>query len=102
MIAPMKYAMFCILYHTMENGIWEYEIYEQLKKGYSRRSLVKVREILVELRTKAWTEEIDVALFEGELVRKYKLEERHKKFIEYMLPNPKQLLLDAHIDPATF
>jgi len=98
MIAPMKYALYSILYHAGEKGIWEYDVYELLKQTYNRRALVKVREILLELSTKAWTDEMEAVLYGDEILRKYRLQARHKKFIEYMLPNTRELLQEVGID----
>ncbi|MDR3295365.1 MAG: hypothetical protein LBT26_06015 [Clostridiales Family XIII bacterium] len=100
MILPLKYALYSILYYKGEKGIWEYEMYELLKPIYNKRALVKVREIMLELKTKAWTEEVDTVLFGEELVRKYKLQPQHNKFIEYMLPNSKDLLQEVGIDAS--
>ncbi|MDR0884902.1 MAG: hypothetical protein LBN22_00815 [Clostridiales Family XIII bacterium] len=95
---PLKYSLYSILYHAGEKGIWEYEIYSLLKSAYNQRALVKVREILIELKTKAWTDEVETILYNDELVRKYKLQSRHNSFIEYMLPNTVELLAEVGVD----
>ncbi len=98
MISPLKYTLYSILYYKGDNGIWEYEMWQLLKPVYGDRAVTKVREIMLELKTKAWTDEVETILHDEDLIRKYKLQRRHRKFIEYMLPNSKDLLKEVGIN----
>jgi hypothetical protein len=95
---PMKYSLYGILYKKGEQGIWEHEIYALLKPAYPRRALVKIREILVELTTKSWCDELDTVLVGNELIHKYRLQEQHNKFIEYMLPKLDEQLVESGVN----
>jgi hypothetical protein len=81
---PLKYSIYSILYFS-EDGIWEYEIYQALKKHYNKQSLSKIRSILLELSNKSWTNEVEATAHNDSILRKYKLQERHKEFVEYQL-----------------
>ncbi|MFJ8244799.1 hypothetical protein ACIQ4Z_13720 [Peribacillus asahii] len=81
---PLKYSIYAILYFS-EDGIWEHEIYQALKKHYNKQSLSKIRSILLELSNKSWTDEVEVVAHNDSILRKYKLQARHKEFIEYQL-----------------
>ncbi|TDK60948.1 hypothetical protein E2K98_14635 [Bacillus salipaludis] len=81
---PLKYSIYSILYFS-DNGIWEYEIYQALKEHYNIRSLSKIRSILLELSNKSWTDEVEVVIHNNSILRKYRLQERHKEFVKYQL-----------------
>lgn len=84
MKSPLKFSLFSVLY-LCEDGIWEYEVYDKLKKHYNQRALSKVRSILLELHNKSWTDEVDQEFYKGSIIRKYKLQARHRDFVDYHL-----------------
>lgn len=95
MKAPLKYAIFSILYLYKE-GIWEYEVYNLLKNHYNKRALSKIRSILLEMHNKAWTDEVDQEVFQDSIIRKFRLQERHREFVAYQL-NPQKILAELSI-----
>ena len=96
MKAPVKYTIFCLLYMAGDDGIWEYDLYQVLKRHYKLNSLTKLREILVEFATKNWTEITQQKLCGEEVIRRYKLQNKHREFLEYQL-DPKKLLAEMGI-----
>ncbi|HLQ82810.1 MAG TPA: hypothetical protein VK121_03040 [Pseudogracilibacillus sp.] len=82
--SPLKYSVFAVLYY-FEEGLWEYEVYEKLKPHYNSRSLSKIRSILLELQNKSWTQELNYEFYEENLLRKFKLQKRHREFIYYQI-----------------
>lgn len=100
MKSPLKFSLFSVLF-LCEDGIWEYEIYEKLKKHYNKRALSKIRSILLELHNKSWTDEVDQEIYEGSIIRKYKLQNRHREFVEYHL-SPLKIINELGIDNKTF
>lgn len=91
----VKYAIFSLLYETQE-GVWEYDIYQLLKGVYGESALRKLREVLIEFATKSWTDIVDQKLYNEEILRKYKLQDRHREFLEYQL-NPKKILSELNL-----
>ncbi|MGE7609966.1 hypothetical protein ACQKML_25710 [Peribacillus frigoritolerans] len=87
---PLKYSIYSILYFS-DDGIWEYEIYQGLKNHYNKQSLSKIRSILLELSNKSWTDEVEVVTHNDSILRKYKLQARHKEFIDYQL-SPRKII----------
>ncbi len=81
---PLKFALFSVLY-AADSGIWEYEIYEMLKPHYTQRALSKIRSILIEFQNKSWTHEMDVVRHQDTILTKYRLQDRHREFIQYQL-----------------
>lgn len=95
MKAPLKYAVFSVLF-LYKQGIWEQDVYRILKKHYNNRALSKIRSILLEMHNKAWTDEVDQELFNGSIIRKYRLQDRHREFVKYQL-NPQKILDELSI-----
>jgi len=96
MKSPLKYSVFAVLFYFKE-GLWEYEVYEKLSTHYNSRSLSKIRSILLELQNKSWTQELDYEFFEESLLRKYKLQERHREFINYQI-NPTKIINELNLN----
>src|SRR5699024_11353808 len=69
----------------------------KLSTHYNSRSLSKIRSILLELQNKSWTQELDYEFFEESLLRKYKLQERHREFINYQI-NPTKIINELNLD----
>lgn len=95
---PLKFALYSVLYAS-EDGIWEYEIYQQLKDHYNPRALSKLRSILLELHNKSWTDEVDAEVYGETIFRKYKLQERHREFVDYQL-SPLNIVKELGLDVA--
>jgi len=93
----VKYTIFSILYASEEKGIWEYDIYQKLKPVYGTASISKLREVLVEFATKSWVDIVTQKLYGEEVLRKYKLQNRHREFLEYQLGPPYELLDELNI-----
>src|SRR5699024_4273920 len=94
--SPLKYSVFAVLF-CFKEGLWEYEVYEKLSPHYNSRSLSKIRSILLELQNKSWTQELEYEFFEKSLLRKYKLQERHREFISYQI-NPTKIINELNLE----
>lgn len=95
---PLKFALYSVLY-TSKDGIWEYEIYQKLKSHYNPRALSKLRSILLELHNKSWTDEVDAEVYRETIFRKYKLQERHREFVDYQL-SPLNIMEELGLDQS--
>ncbi|MFD1707884.1 hypothetical protein ACFSCZ_14250 [Siminovitchia sediminis] len=95
---PLKFALYAVLYNSGD-GIWEYEIYQKLKNHYHPRALSKLRSILLELHNKSWTDEVDAEVYGETIFRKYKLQERHREFVEYQL-SPLNIIEELGLDQS--
>jgi methyltransferase-like protein len=98
MKTPSKFSIFAILY-VFKEGIWEHEVYSLLKDHYSKKSLSKTRSILIEMLNKSWTDEVDAVVFDDNILRKYKLQERHREFVKYQL-SPESIINELGIGPS--
>jgi hypothetical protein len=92
-----KYAVISALYQAEEEGLWEYEIYSLLKDKYEKAALCSLREDLVGFSTIGWLSVIAIREYQGTMLRKFRLQQRHKPFIEYHL-SPEQVLASLGIN----
>ena len=81
----VKYAAVGVLYAAGPEGIWEHEIYTELRSRYPRSALQPLREDLVSMRTVGWLQILQEADHHGQLLRKYALAEHIRPFVRYQL-----------------
>lgn len=93
---PIKYALAALLYEAKEDGIWEYDAYRLLKDSYSKSSLQGVRDIMIGFSTIGWLSVTGIREYEGAIVRKFRLQDRHREFMERQF-DPGQLLAEIGI-----
>ncbi len=88
---PIKYSLAALLYEAKEDGIWEYDAYRLLKATYSSASLDSIREVMTGFSTIGWLSVTGIREHNGVIVRKFRLQDRHRDFIERQF-NPEQVL----------
>ncbi len=81
----VKYAAVGVLYAAGPEGIWEHEIYGELRSRYPRSALQPLREDLVSMRTVGWLRILQESDHHGQLLRKYALADHIRPFVRYQL-----------------
>jgi hypothetical protein len=80
-----KYAIVALLHRAGSAGVWEYDLYTQLRPRYEDGGLHGIREDLISLSTVGWVTHVDEREHAGALLRRYTLGEHIRAFVEYQL-----------------